>query len=79
MVVLLILLVVIGSIIKSNKEKDMKNIVKPNANTMMNDYFSKPTEDKTNLSEDMKSNDKNKEDKFKQDYDYILNAIKKDK
>ncbi len=77
MVVLLILLVVIGSIIKSNKEKDMKNIVKPNANTMMNDYFSKPTEDKTNLSEDMKSNDKNKEDKFKQDYDYILNAIKK--
>jgi hypothetical protein len=80
--VLLSLLVIIGIIFKSKRDRDIKNMIKPDTGSMMNDYLGK-SETETNQKTETKKetpppkNSKASEEQFQQDYDYILNAIKK--
>lgn len=81
MFVLLVLLIIVGIAFKSKREKNIKNMIKPETGSMMNDYLGR-SENTPKKSEDTKEtnskkNDKTTEEKFQQDYDYILNAIKK--
>lgn len=78
MFVLLALLVVIGIVFKSKRDRDMKNMIKPDTGSMMNDYLGKSEkETETKKETPPPKNSKASEEKFQQDYDYILNAIKK--